>query len=90
MRAIELRPEDRETYLRAACQGDDEKRQRVMELLAGDKPGTSFLDRPCAEFGTIVSILREMSRQLPGERATETPADAGAKVRDAGKTGDSP
>ena len=46
--AVDLRPEQRETFLRTACLGDSRLREEVAALLACDEHAGDFIERPAA------------------------------------------
>jgi TolB-like protein/Tfp pilus assembly protein PilF len=46
--ALEIRPEERETFLRTACLGDSRLRDEVATLLASDEHVGDFIERPAA------------------------------------------
>lgn len=46
--AVDLGPEQRETFLRTACLGDSRLREEVTALLASDEHAGDFIERPAA------------------------------------------
>ncbi|HJS07459.1 MAG TPA: serine/threonine-protein kinase, partial [Pirellulales bacterium] len=52
--AVELRPDEWSGFLDAACNGDDELRERVMKLLRAHGKNETFMARPAA--GQIVTL----------------------------------
>lgn len=46
--AVDLRPEEREAFLRTACLGDSRLREEVAALLASDENAGDFIERPAA------------------------------------------
>ena len=63
------RPIDgRETFLAAACAGDDELRRHVKQLLAADARGHSFLERPAVDLAALADDDDEEGVELAGQR----------------------
>ena len=80
-RALDLRPEERDAFLDAACAGDQDLRSRIEALLRADQQAGTFLDTPALEQSApLVAALYEdplAGRQIGAYRI----------VREAGRGG---
>ena len=66
--ALERDPDERAAFLAEACDGDDELRREVSELLAFDDPAASFIEKPAIEIAARAladdPLSRESTRKL--------------------------
>ncbi len=54
--AIELRPEERASFLDQACAGDKSLRSEVEALIASDEHGLSFIEDPAFEMAANLLV----------------------------------
>ena len=62
-RALEINENDREDYLKTACEGDSELLREVRGLLNSSRPSQSFIERP-----VFLSGLQALGSRIPQEK----------------------
>jgi serine/threonine protein kinase len=64
---LERAPEERDSFLRQSCEGDDELEREVRSLLTWQKQAESFLESPAVELNTWTLTQAETSGLSAGE-----------------------
>lgn len=78
MAARELPPEQRDSYLKRTCAGDDDLREEVLELLDNAEVAHSFLEQPAPRSDAGVNVSADAFRARPnGDHAGQAPATTG-------------
>src|SRR4051812_20479166 len=65
--ALERAPEERETFLRNACSGDETLEREVRALLSSDRQAGAFLESPALDAAARALARRQMEAELTGQ-----------------------